>query len=529
MQHGWVEEHNLECVDCLSIFEMINELRPLILVETENDLFWVIFQDLSRQARAFISHRLRTASTKHIHSNVLESIGENHCLIILDFKQKLLKESGREAQRDWLGKNAFASLHGAALLTKQTEAQRASLQAQNAESIVRYRKPNSRPRSVRNTPERMPIEVSVQFVDMYSSDTTQDTVWVSNALELLTLHFREYLPHVVSVEVWCDNAATYHNAEIARFSPLIFHCQNIELRSIRFFEAGEGKSLLDRHFATVRHGILDRLASGLPFDRLTHVSEVLRQLTSVYTYQLTPNRNTPSVVSKRKITAIASYHDWRYHCHDERVTARFYKEVFAEHPSVAPGYTEQISYLQPSFNMNLPNTLPRTGGSHQKDTLGDVRSLPSLIEPKQFLLDGNSLTRLRTRSSEASSINLFPAGWGRSVQKENSRFPPMIVRALKYFFHQSDSSSRLGAEVVCDQLAQLIREGHISERALTEQQIKSWFSSEKKRNHPRPSWFIPNDPSCIWNNTTTVNPNLSSNSNSEQSTTSRHDSRCCQH
>ena len=88
MQHGCVEEHNLECVDCLSIFEMINELRPLILVETENDLFWVIFQDLSRQARAFISHRLRTASTKHIHSNVLESIGENHCLIILDFKQK---------------------------------------------------------------------------------------------------------------------------------------------------------------------------------------------------------------------------------------------------------------------------------------------------------------------------------------------------------------------------------------------------------------------------------------------------------
>src|SRR3989338_10693192 len=88
MQHGCVEEHNLECVDCLSIFEMINELRPLILVETENDLFWVIFQDLSRQVRAFISHRLRTASTKHIHSNVLESIGENHCLIILDFKQK---------------------------------------------------------------------------------------------------------------------------------------------------------------------------------------------------------------------------------------------------------------------------------------------------------------------------------------------------------------------------------------------------------------------------------------------------------
>ena len=171
----------------------------------------------------------------------------------------------------------------------------------------------------------MPIEVSVQFVDMYSRDTTQDTVWVSNSLELLTLHLREYLPHVVSVEAWCDNAATYHNAEIARFSPLIFHCQNIELQSIRFFEAGEGKSLLDRHFATVRHGILDRLASGLPFDRLTHVSEVLRQLTSVYTYQLTPNRNTPSVVSKRKITAIASYHDWRYHYHDERVLQRSFR------------------------------------------------------------------------------------------------------------------------------------------------------------------------------------------------------------
>ena len=81
-----------------------------------------------------------------------------------------------------------------------------------------------------------------------------------------------------------------------------------------------------------------------------------------------------------------------------------------------------------------------------------------------------------------------------------------IIRALQYFFliGNSPGRSHLSAEAVCEALAQLIRDGHIQERALTEHQIKRWLSLEKRKKNPRPSWIIEDDPSCIWNFTASV-------------------------
>ena len=173
---------------------------------------------------------------------------------------------------EYFGKKAFASLHGAAILRPQTEEDRVSLenQTRDLQQQARYRKPN-----VQRRPTRVTIDVNVEFVDVFSEDTTQDSVWVFNVLELLAVHCRNNLPEMRTIEIWCDNAANYHNAEVARFSPLIWHQYGFGLTSLRFFEPGEGKSLLDRHFATVKHAIRKRVSSGLNFERINDLREVI--------------------------------------------------------------------------------------------------------------------------------------------------------------------------------------------------------------------------------------------------------------
>ena len=69
------------------------------------------------------------------------------------------------------------------------------------------------------------------------------------------------------------------------------------------------------------------------------------------------------------------------------------------------------------------------------------------------------------------------------------------------FFSEGNSNggNHLGAEAVCEALGNLITQGFINERALTQQQVKSWISLRKRQNKPRPEWIISGDPSCIWN------------------------------
>ena len=446
-----------------------------------------------------MAHRLRTASTKQIHANALENIPEHHAVIILDFKQKVLKESCREAQREYFGKKAFASLHGAAILRPQTEEDRVSLenQTRDLQQQARYRKPN-----VQRRPTRVTIDVNVEFVDVFSEDTTQDSVWVFNVLELLAVHCRNNLPEMRTIEIWCDNAANYHNAEVARFSPLIWHQYGFGLTSLRFFEPGEGKSLLDRHFATVKHAIRKRVSSGLNFERINDLREVIEPLSSVHAYELTPNRNPIQLVSPRKIPKISTYHDWRYQHQDGNVLLQMYREVYNQRAPIPAGYTELLPYLPVSSNMILQYSLKQTGGVYRPAALGANLTMPPLSEPKQVFIDCNSLIQLRTLQN--NSQQLFPQRWGVPTIRRRARFGPLTIRALTYFFHMGDieGGNHINAEFVCDAISELIREGHINERALTAQQIKSWLSLEKRRRSSRPPWFIAHDPACIWRTTT---------------------------
>ena len=149
--------------------------------------------------------------------------------------------------------------------------------------------------------------------------------------------------------------------------------------------------------------------------------------------------------------------------------------------------------MMPQFMLHL------TGAEYVCHSSASNQILTPMGEPKQYFVDE---TTLSLRNLELEEAPIFPINWGQPAHKVVRCFPPIVTRALLYLFYMGNaqggtSGGHLNAEQICDGLAGLVRAGHINERALTEQQVKSWIGSQKRRNQPRPIWYIPGDPSCI--------------------------------
>ncbi|MDP1602704.1 MAG: hypothetical protein Q8M03_05510, partial [Legionella sp.] len=230
--------------------------------------------------------------------------------------------------------------------------------------------------------------------------------------------------------------------------------------------------------------------------------DVLSSLNGVHAYQISPNRDFSNpLVSDQKIKAISSLHDWRYEYLQSSVKMTMLREVWGEVLETEDHYTEYLPYLLRSSNMTLARSMRVTNGSFffRSDP---KRVLAPLRRPQQYLLHIQDLNELKELTGMSS--HMFAEGWGchNASKKKTTRFPVTIVRCLQYFFHMGKEVEirHMNPKVICFQLAQFIREKKIKERAITEQQIKSWVSSEKRRNNSKPGWFRAGDPTCIWEN-----------------------------
>jgi len=218
---------------------------------------------------------------------------------------------------------------------------------------------------------------------------------------------------------------------------------------------------------------------------------------------MTPEREH-MILNSKKIKSISNLHDWRYSHSEGEVTLRMYQEVGGEVVAEsAAKYTEVISNLPLSENLTLKSNMKLTNGWYQEES-GPKRLLPPVKEPKDLFLIKSDLTNKKTVSQGA--LIRFEKGWGchQASKKKREKFPDVLVRGLRYFFQMGKFESAtvkkktLSPKTICDRLATYIREGKIVARAITEDQIRSWLSSEKQRNLPTPGWFRKGDPSCIW-------------------------------
>src|SRR3989338_4504783 len=121
-----------------------------------------------------------------------------------------------------------------------------------------------------------------------NTDTKQDSRWVMNAMEIISNHlqslhryqeqrYRAIMRQIIITPNYRDFCLS--------------SCRHtINLQRISFFEAGEGKSLFDRHFAIVRHSIREKIKLGQSFERVEDIIDAVRALSGVHCYSLVPNR-----------------------------------------------------------------------------------------------------------------------------------------------------------------------------------------------------------------------------------------------
>lgn len=111
---------------------------------------------------------------------------------------------------------------------------------------------------------------------------------------------------VKSVEIWSDNASHFHSTNALLDLRDLQKKFGIQIKR-RFFEAGEGKSDLDRHFECLRRAINQYLLSGSELkgdlkDLLDALSERVRNTTVIEIPIPSSARKKPFVPYTRKLS-----------------------------------------------------------------------------------------------------------------------------------------------------------------------------------------------------------------------------------
>ena len=138
-------------------------------------------------------------------------LDEKGAMILADYKMKILPKSAREQKQEFFGKRGW-SLHTILVFTKKDEA------------------------------------VEVQAFDHWSSDTKQDAWFTASSFDAM---FETLEAKPEWIKIFSDNGRHYHSSEVLAIVRNWHQWYNIDVRGWFFFEAGEAKSLVDSHHATV--------------------------------------------------------------------------------------------------------------------------------------------------------------------------------------------------------------------------------------------------------------------------------------
>jgi len=131
----------------------------------------------------------------------------------MDYKMKLeLCMRAREIKRDWYGKRGI-SLHGFYVIAQVAVGER-----------------------------------RIDVLDLWCDDTKQDAWFTQSALDVGFAWMQKVFPNF-RVYLFSDNGPHYHNSAVLAYLAEVNAVFGIELVEYNNFEAGEGKTVLDTHFA----------------------------------------------------------------------------------------------------------------------------------------------------------------------------------------------------------------------------------------------------------------------------------------
>ncbi len=192
------------CNGCNSFFEVFEAIKQNVSSDLEEYIKKLIY---------FMGHHARKTYLNAQLNTRLAQLNFEEALIIVDYKMRILPKSARETKADFYGKRGW-TLHSVLVYTKNKE----------------------------NT------NIEVNVYDHWSDDTKQDAWFTASSLHAVL----EVLdPKPKKITIVSDNGPHYHNTELMIILSKWKEWYDVSVNKWIFLEAGEAKTLIDSHHATV--------------------------------------------------------------------------------------------------------------------------------------------------------------------------------------------------------------------------------------------------------------------------------------
>lgn len=188
----------------------------------------------------YIGHQFRKQHEKKVDEEVLKELDDETVYIIVDWKMKLLEMAYRQAMSEFFGQRGI-SWFGIMVYERKNATEIATDAAAGRTGASKYK---------------------VQFLDLTTDDSKEDG-FASGAMILSGLReIKRLRPHICNFIVKSDGAGAFAGQEFDAMLATAFQfCGMSCLMHIRS-EVGNGKTILDTHFASARLVLLRNVQAG---------------------------------------------------------------------------------------------------------------------------------------------------------------------------------------------------------------------------------------------------------------------------
>ena len=202
------EGHNNRCTNCLQFYYFFDKLYSVFPFEE-----YEFLEDQQKRLCYYLAHQIRKVYLNaQFNANLLELDSEG-ALLVVDYKMRILPKTARETKQEFFGKKGW-TLH----------------------TVLMYTKPENE------------SELTITAFDHWSADTTQDAWFTASSLHSVIESLSAKPKWIVIIS---DNGPHYHNSEMMAIIAQWKDWYDITVRKWIFLEAGEAKTTIDSHHASV--------------------------------------------------------------------------------------------------------------------------------------------------------------------------------------------------------------------------------------------------------------------------------------
>ena len=245
------QEHTMACTNCYELYDLLKQLQQYkIFTFDEVNTF-------RQKLLYWISHQVRKTYLSPQLNIALRNLDEYGAILLYNYKMKVTKKSAKEKKSDFFAKRGW-SLHTILVLRKD---------------------------------KHDTNMLNVEAYDHWSNDSKQDYYWTASAFDTVFTTILTPENNIQWIKIFSDNGPHYHSKELMIMISKWNLWYDIEIRSQNFFKAGEAKSLVDTHHATISKAFNRYVRIGGTIDQGQKIEEAIKDLAEIYVSYIKPNRD----------------------------------------------------------------------------------------------------------------------------------------------------------------------------------------------------------------------------------------------